>query len=425
MTIESGARDETDATPAPAMQPKRRGGRRFEDRREHIVGVATALLNRLGARGMTLADVASAAGMVTTGVSYYFGRKEALAAACFEAGLARMTALAEAAAAEPTAEERLARLIRGYFDLAGRIARGEAPDIPIFSDIRTLGEPYQGAVGRQYYAFFRTVRGLLRTPELAWLRGDAAAARTNLILEQIYWLRAWLHLYDLEDYPRLAERVIDVLLNGLAGPDAVWNPRPLNLEAGRAEGGPPEELLIAATRQINLHGYKGASVQRISAALKRTKGAFYHHTDAKGDLVAAGFDRTLDLLKRAQLAALDLDADAWVRLHSAAAALAEFQMSPRGPLMRTSALQSLPEPERGRVVDRAYRIARRFAGMISDGAAAGVLRPVDPAVAAQMLSAAVNSVADMRLRPTEYGPEDADRQYMAPFLMGILKRTQV
>jgi hypothetical protein len=119
---------------------------------------------------------------------------------------------------------------------------------------------------------------------------------------------------------------------------------------------------------------------------------------------------------------LELDADAWVRLHSAAAALGRFQLTPQGPLMRTSALQSLPETLRAAVIERSDRIARRFSGMIADGTATGVLRPVDPAIAAQMLNAAVNAVADLRLSATERDPLEAERLYMAPMLMGVLNR---
>ena len=38
-----------------------------------------------------------------------------------------------------------------------------------------------------------------------------------------------------------------------------------------------EAFLRAATQLINAHGYSGASVERISAELNVTKGAFYHH----------------------------------------------------------------------------------------------------------------------------------------------------
>lgn len=404
-----------------------RGGRKFQARRALIVGVATQILNERGVRGMTLADVAARAGMVTTGIAYYFGRKEALAAACFEAGLERLEALAVEAMAGETAEARVAMFLRGYFALTQRIFHGQEPEIPIFSDIRTLSEPILSLVLQRYRAFFGKVRDLLRTPELAWLRGSAAAARTNIILEQIYWLRAWRGRYDVEDQARLCERMLDVLLNGIAAPGGAWAPEPLDLDDAMTPrlGAAPEALITAAIRQINQHGYKGASVERISAALKRTKGAFYHHIEAKDDLVLAGFERTYDVLKAAQSAALALDADPWVKLHSAAAALAEYQLTPQGPLMRTSALQSLPEALRAPVIERSDRIARRFSGMIADGVAAGVLRPVDPAVASQMLNAAINAVADMRLGDRERAPPEADRFYMAPMLMGLLKRVNV
>ena len=35
---------------------------------------------------------------------------------------------------------------------------------------------------------------------------------------------------------------------------------------------------------MNEHGYLGASVQKISERLNVTKGAFYHHIEAKDDL---------------------------------------------------------------------------------------------------------------------------------------------
>jgi hypothetical protein len=109
-----------------------------------------------------------------------------------------------------------------------------------------------------------------------------------------------------------------------------------------------------------------------------------------------------------------------VRLHSVVAALAEFQISPAGPLMRTSALQSLPEDMRIRLIEASDRIARRFSGMVSDGIAEGALRPVDPAVASQMLNAAINAVADRRLAKHDIQLEQAPQQYAIPLLYGIL-----
>jgi AcrR family transcriptional regulator len=398
--------------------------RKFDDKRERLIVIATRVLNEQGVRGMTLAEVAKEAGMVTTNVAYYFRKKETLAAACFTSGLDRLERLAVEASSAVTARERLSRFWRAYFDLSARIARGLEPDVPIFSDIRTLSEPLQGEIRARYFRYMRAVRELLRGPDLAWLHGAEAGAHTNIIVEQINWTRAWLPRFEVEDYSRICERMLDILLDGLAGPDARCPADAAVLPSPHAccETAALEGFLIAATRQINEHGYKGASVNRISAVLKRTKGAFYHHLNSKDDLVVAGFERTFRILREAQSAALDLNDSAWMRLHAVVCNLLLFQLSPRGPLMRNSALQSLPEPMRQEMIREAGRISGRFAAMVSDGVAEGVLRPVDPLVAAQMLTAAINAAADLHLWGPKSRPEDVAPRYATPILRGVFAR---
>lgn len=48
------------------------------------------------------------------------------------------------------------------------------------------------------------------------------------------------------------------------------------------------------------------------------------------------------------------------------------------------------------MVDRSNRIARRFAGTISDGITEGSVRAVDPLIAAQALMALQNAAFDLR-----------------------------
>src|SRR6202012_3042229 len=54
--------------------------------------------------------------------------------------------------------------------------------------------------------------------------------------------------------------------------------------------------LRVATALINIEGYRGASVEKICTALEVTRGAFYHHIDAKDDLVELCLRRSLDEL---------------------------------------------------------------------------------------------------------------------------------
>ena len=104
--------------------------------------------------------------------------------------------------------------------------------------------------------------------------------------------------YDPEDYGRIRERMYDILVGGLAAEGAAWEPTPIPLADLAAREGPEmsrETFLLAATRLINSRGYRGASVDKISAELNVTKGSFYHHNDAKDDLVVACFDRSTRL----------------------------------------------------------------------------------------------------------------------------------
>src|SRR5204862_5342102 len=65
------------------------------------------------------------------------------------------------------------------------------------------------------------------------------------------------------------------------------------------------------------------------------------------------------------------------------AALLDYQFGERGPLLRTTALSGLPPQVRSTMIDRSNRIARRFAGMLSDGIAQGSIRAIDPLVASR------------------------------------------
>ena len=108
-------------------------------------------------------------------------------------------------------------------------------------------------------------------------------ARTRMLLEQVFWGGAWLSKFEPEDYPRIRDRMVDIFLNGVATAGAAWSPTAFPMEKLAARDGPErarETFLLAATRLINLRGYRGASVDKISAELNVTKGSFYHHNDA-------------------------------------------------------------------------------------------------------------------------------------------------
>jgi len=202
---------------------------RFNRKREAIVAAATEIINQRGVRGMTFAHVAERVGLITTSVTYYFKRKDELAAACFEAGALRMRALVREARLEADVSARVRRLLELYLELRGEIAAGREPAIPVFSNIRALSLETRETAGAAYLRLFRAVRGLFAAPDDDWLNRGAATARTQILLEQIHWLENWLPRYDSHDYPRVCERMHDILVGGLARDGAVWAPAPLSL----------------------------------------------------------------------------------------------------------------------------------------------------------------------------------------------------
>jgi AcrR family transcriptional regulator len=213
------------------------------------------------------------------------------------------------------------------------------------------------------------------------------------------------------------------LTRGITLPGAAWSPRPLNVGERIAKAGVEaqrETFLLAATRLVNQLGYRGASVEKISASLNVTKGSFYHHHNAKDDVVVACFHRSFDVFRAAQAAARALDGDAWTQIASASAALVEFQLSAQGPLLRASALAALPENIRLEMVEMSNRISERWGAMISDGIAAGAIRPVDPFIAAQMLNSTLNAGADIGVLLPDISGPDAAALYVRPLLMGVL-----
>jgi AcrR family transcriptional regulator len=233
------------------------------------------------------------------------------------------------------------------------------------------------------------------------------------------WTPVWLHRRDAEDYDRAARRFGSIMADGLAAPGAAWNPVALPSLSPETAGS-AELFLRAATQLINEEGYLGASVEKISARLNVTKGAFYHHNDTKDELVVACFERTFEVMRRAIRQAEAVSATGYQTLATAAAALVEYQMTGEAPLLRTSALTSAPEGLQPKLVGKFDRISDRFASLISDGVADGSIRPVDTNIAAQMVTAMINAAAELHHWTPDVTPRQAVEIFVRPFFEGLL-----
>ncbi len=398
------------------MTTARAPTKRFEQRKTDIVTAAIGVINRKGMRGATLAEVAAKLNLVPTGVIYYFKNKEELAAACYLHGIGQYRNLLSSGEAAHQVGDRLDGFLKAYFNHKRSELSREVDLLAAFNDVRALNSP---AVNDAYVGMFRHARELFVGPETAGLSRVELNARALLLMSEIFWTVVWLHRHDVEDYDRVAQRFSAITTGGLAPAGAVWNPIPLPPLG--AEGDDSAEMFLrAATQLINEEGYLGASVEKISARLNVTKGAFYHHNETKDELVVACFERTFEVMRRALRQAEQVSSNGYQTLITAAAALVDYQMTGQAPLLRTSALTSSPESLQPELVGKFDRISDRFAALISDGIADGSIRPVDANIAAQMLTAMINTAAELHHWTPGMHSSQAGAVFVRPFFEGLL-----
>lgn len=396
---------------------------RYERKREAILDAAAMLFNARGLSGTIIADVAQSVGLTTTSVTYYYRKKEDLAAACLLRAIAAMDALVTRAEAEAdNGPARLTRFLELYFGHLADIAEGRAPEGINFWDLRALTGLQAESSMAAFVALFRRFRALLRGPSVPAFTRIEQNARAHLIFSAVIRAKGWARRYETEDYPRAAARMADILINGVAAPGRAWLPATLELEPAR--GADTSEVsrdtfLKAATELVNEHGYRGASVDRISARLKVTKGSFYHHNDTKDDLVAACFGRTFDVIRRAHRASATVADDGWNRLCAACAALVRHQFSEDGPLLRLSALSATAEAVRPGLLAEIGRLSEKTAGMIADGIADGSIRAIDATIAAELVNGMINAAAELSKWSPATTLDTAAELFVKPLMFGV------
>jgi len=413
-------------SPAPVAAAAPPETLRYQEKRETILAAATKLFNEAGIKGVTLGEIAASVGLVTTSITYYYRRKEDLAKACFLRAIAARHALAEQAGSEPSVQARVAH----YLQLRAReqmsIDSGTQAAPMQFNDIRALPEAQSATVFAAYTEKFRRVRALLSGPETAGLNREALNARAHLLLSVANGMHVWLARYEIDQYPQIAERLSDILLNGLSKDQRAWPDRAMLAGLGLAE--PPaavdstaDAFLRAATELVNEQGYRGASVDKISARLHVTKGSFYHHNDNKLDLITACFERSFGVLRHVLQAAEQAPGPGWQRCCAAMEMLLRFQLSERGPLLRITATSALPDQvQRTQVRQTLQRLAERIAGLLVDGLMDGSVRAQDMAVAALAIDSAINAAAELRRWVPGVNSDSVSRLYGRPTLLGLL-----
>ena len=393
---------------------------RFDRRKSEILDAAGGLFNRRGLKDSTLEVVAAEIGLNLKSLRYYFKRRDNLVAAAFMRSIAFHRKLVEDALTIEDFDTRIRSFICSYFAAQARIRNGEQPELVHFGDLRALSEPHLQEVGGAYVSMFRLVRRMFRPSDFSWTP-EQSNANAHLLLSQLHWSVIWLGGYVAADFARVAERLTDILLNGISSNAAGLNNSifPMLTPFVESDRLSQESFLSAATKLINDQGYKGASVDRISAELGVTKGAFYHHNENLDGLMVMCFDRTFSIVREAQEVALEREADGLAHVAAAASSLVNRQMVSEGALLRTSALTALGLDLRHEMEHRLSLLTWRFQDMLNDGLIDGSVRPCDMRIAAEAVTAMINSAQELQRWVSSATITNAAGLYVVPLLRGF------
>ena len=406
---------------APRRKDKPVQTHRFIAKREAILDAAARQFNKHGLKGATLADVAGSVDLLTNSVTYYYRRKEDLVAACLLRAIETMQGVAVAALAAPSPEARIRAFICGHAAVLADIAAGRRDELVNFNDIRTLRSPLVDHVFAAYTEMYRAVRRLLPKEGI---NGQARNARAHLLLSLVNWMRRWIGRFEPDDYRHAADRMGDIVIDGLAREPGQWVERPAPElgwpQPATGERAVPDAFLRAATALVNEQGYRGASVEQIAARLNLTKGSFYHHYSSKDELVAACFERTFDVIRQTQMLAMQRMDSGWERLSATARVLVRFQISEQGPLVRTTAWNALPLAVRTDSQRRFDRLTEKFDIFIVEGMREGTIPALDPGIAAQLVAGMINAASELERWAPGIAHEDAVRLFVQPLFEGIL-----
>ncbi len=394
---------------------------RFDHRREKILNAASSLFNRHGLRDATLTIIAAEIGLNFKSLRYYFKLREDLVSAVFMRSIDLHLKLAEAAAEERGLECRLRRFVRDYFELLLAVRLGTRPEFVYFGDLRALTTPHSDDVWPAYGRMFKAIRKLFQVPGVTW-DGSKLNAATHMFLSQLLWTPVWTANYFPQDVEQITRNFADILLYGIAAKGVIFPPldevrRPAVEEGDRLSQG---SFLRKAISLINQHGYRGASVDRISTELNVTKGAFYHHNETLDELVVGAFECSFANIRAAQDDALARETTGSGRITAAAVSLVRQQMLDEGTLLRTAALTALNPELRTRMAAEMGRLTLRFSNMLNDGLIDGSVRPCNLNVAAEMTTAMINSSEELRRWVHGATEENAAELYVAPLMTGLL-----
>jgi len=404
-------------------------------KRQAILSEAARLFNGKGSRATTLQDVARGLGLTKTSLYYYVKTKAELIFLCYEARLQRTHSLMDQLEADLESPlERAAAFFRSPFDSWLRAHDGSDVHVAALLEIASLKPVHREHIESEYIRMFKRLRGYLRDAIAAGeARSLESTATTRALLGATDWVFYWLHQLPPEKAALAADASWDILLRGLSSGPGSFHCQPLVLSGSserRTQGFDREEqhrqkqdaFCRAATRIFNRKGFNGTSLDEIAEQLNVSKGAFYYHIKNKEDLLYACYERSIAITARIHKRAQRSSGSGLEKIDETARRIFHVQNSDEGPLIRYNTITALPTPRRLEILGATDDANLRFEEFIRQGIADGSVRNVDPQLARNLMTGAINASMEIGLWRSVDNIDEAGRDYFDLFYNGLLPR---
>ena len=390
---------------------------KFQRKQTEILETAARIFNTNGVKDSTIAMLAEAAGMTTTNLTYYFKRKEDLAAACYRHAFDELEKILSEVQQEETPLDRLKRFVQLQVRYLVEMYEGKAPYTIGFGHLISLEDPIRTEIIDKYITYFRSLRRLIEPLNFNKKNRPQLNVNTLFLIEQINQCRAWLQKHRTYSGSRIAERMFDILAFGIGPNNYEWfAPESVKYDP---PNGSKEVFLQSATKLINSEGHRGASIEKIAAGLGLTKASFFHHYRSKDHVIESCYDRTFSVVDKV-FGKLEISEKNREQLNAAISNLVRFQLDPSGPLLATVGVSALPSAKKVQINERLSRLVEDFRDLIIDGSIDGSLRPIDPIIAAEMSIPIIFSASQLTIWfPDFANAQNAAELFVQPLFKGI------
>ena len=402
-----------------------------------ILSQAAKLFNSKGSRATTLKDIAESLGLTKTSLYYYVKTKEELIYQCYMATLERNHATLdqiERSTDDPL--ERASRFFLQNFD--NWLAAREGRDVhrAALLEIASLKDDHRQTVEQAYIEMFKRLRGYIRAGvESGELRKLEPTSATRALIGSVDWVFYWLHQVPKDQVHDIGRQALGILSRGLYAGKGEIVPARLSFDGSRSAATrgfdreqqnrmKQEAFFRTGTWFFNKKGFNGASLDEIAEHLNVSKGAFYYHIKNKEDLLFSCYSYSLDIVEEVYAHAAESTGTGLEKIEQACREIFHAQNSDRGPLIRYNTITALPTPRRRLVLERTEANNQRFGDFIREGIADGSVRDINPEIAQNLISGAINASMDISLWRRVDDIDDAAIDYFDIFFNGLLPRAQ-